>query len=372
MPTFVSVHSCRHGTGKSHLAANLAIHLARQGYRVGILDANQGGVQTLFKLDELQQDGLWNKCLWSRPCQAELVADGLPFLAVEMGHIAVLGQGVCLMANGMKVGEVSQWLRHGEDPDQISQGFLNLGDRLKLDYLLLEHPPGIHENVLLTLAFVDVLLLVLKMEQQDYQGTSVLIDLARRLSIPDLWLVPNQVSAEFQCKQVQQRLESTLGASVAGVLPFTEDLLTFASQGIFCQQFPNHPWSVEVGAIAQCLIHPRRGASSVDTSSASRQPESHPRSASAKLAGLRMLDLLTLPDPQRQTLNWMLRQGSVTLAQIATQTGQDNEQVNAFLASLVERGFVKITETDGEIRYVPNLVARQTAIGRDFWTLLDP
>ncbi|WP_333417166.1 P-loop NTPase [Microcoleus sp. herbarium8] len=40
MSKIVSIHSYRGGTGKSNSTANLAVAVARKGYRVGIVDTD--------------------------------------------------------------------------------------------------------------------------------------------------------------------------------------------------------------------------------------------------------------------------------------------------------------------------------------------
>jgi anion-transporting ArsA/GET3 family ATPase len=46
----VSIHSFRGGTGKSNLAANLAVQLGRRGMRVGVIDTDiqSPGIHVLF------------------------------------------------------------------------------------------------------------------------------------------------------------------------------------------------------------------------------------------------------------------------------------------------------------------------------------
>ena len=60
MPLIVSVHSFRGGTGKSNATANLAILMAAQGRRVGVVDTDiqSPGIHVLFALDE-QRDTLY-------------------------------------------------------------------------------------------------------------------------------------------------------------------------------------------------------------------------------------------------------------------------------------------------------------------------
>jgi len=62
MPTIVSIQSIRHGIGKSNLTANLAVSIARRGWRVGIIDTDPmaPGIHALFNLDERHVDAVLN------------------------------------------------------------------------------------------------------------------------------------------------------------------------------------------------------------------------------------------------------------------------------------------------------------------------
>jgi amino acid permease len=65
-------------------------------------------------------------------------------------------------------------------------------------------------------------------------------------------------------------------------------------------------------------------------------------------AGLHLADVLTLPDPSCQLINWMIRQGEVRLTEAVAHTGQDEGAVRAMLGELVEQGFVQEVEGRGK------------------------
>jgi MinD-like ATPase involved in chromosome partitioning or flagellar assembly len=65
----ISTHSFRGGTGKSNTTANLAVLVARAGYRVGVIDTDiqSPGIHVIFQLPESRieralNDYLWGKC----------------------------------------------------------------------------------------------------------------------------------------------------------------------------------------------------------------------------------------------------------------------------------------------------------------------
>jgi hypothetical protein len=60
--------------------------------------------------------------------------------------------------------------------------------------------------------------------------------------------------------------------------------------------------------------------------------------------GLSLSDVLTLPDAQRQLVNWMLRQGEVSLAQVAAHCRQPADAARRLLSPLVQQGLVRERE----------------------------
>ena len=96
-----------------------------------------------------------------------------------------------------------------------------------------------------------MLLIILRPDQQDYQGTAVTVDVARRLDIPRMFLVVNKVLSSFDFAEVKRTIiEETYDCQVAGVLPLSEDVVRLASVGIFCLHYPDHPFTQGLIAIA--------------------------------------------------------------------------------------------------------------------------
>ena len=63
---------------------------------------------------------------------------------------------------------------------------------LSLDLLLLDTHPGLNEETLLSIAVSDAVVIVLRPDQQDYEGTSVTVRVARKLKVPQMMLVVNK------------------------------------------------------------------------------------------------------------------------------------------------------------------------------------
>ena len=252
MAKIVSVHSFRGGTGKSNTTANIAAIIAQTGKRVGVIDTDiqSPGIHVLFGLDEEKMDKSLNDYLWGRCSIEEAAYDVTPVLKMGDGGVAVMGGGIHLIPSSIKAGEIARVLREGYDVSLLNDGFRELIKRLRLDYLLIDTHPGLNEETLLSITISDVLVIILRPDQQDFQGTAVTVDVARKLEVPRLLLMVNKVLSSFDHEAVKRQVEKIYGAPVAGVLPLTEDMVGLGSSDLFCIRFPDHPLTQRLREVA--------------------------------------------------------------------------------------------------------------------------
>lgn len=254
MGEIISIHSFRGGTGKSNLAANIGTILARKGLRVGIVDTDiqSPGVHVLFGFDDTHLEKALNDYLWGRAPIEEIA---YPIKSVgQAGELNDLK--LWLIPSSIRTNEIARVLREGYDVSLLNQGFHTLIRKLELDYLLIDTHPGLNEETLLSIAISNVLCVILRPDQQDFQGTAVTVDIARKLEVPKLRLVINKVLQRLDFNQLKHDIETTYGATVSGVLPLSEDVVMNASASIFVALYPEHPWSKTLEAIAEDLIAP--------------------------------------------------------------------------------------------------------------------
>jgi MinD-like ATPase involved in chromosome partitioning or flagellar assembly len=247
MGAIISVHSFRGGTGKSNLTANLSTALALTGKRVGIVDTDiqSPGIHVIFNLDENQINRALNDYLWGHCAIEDTAYDITP------APVLALGGKLYLIPSSIKTGEIARVLREGYDVDRLGDGFAHLLETLRLDYLFIDTHPGLNEETLLSLAISDALVLILRPDRQDFQGTAVTVEVARKLEVPNLWLVINKALPSLDFAALKQRVEDTYHATVAAVLPQSEDMMRLASGGVFCLQHPDHPLTHELFALAE-------------------------------------------------------------------------------------------------------------------------
>jgi MinD-like ATPase involved in chromosome partitioning or flagellar assembly len=250
MPQIISVHSYRGGTGKSNITASLATLLATSGRRVGVVDTDiqSPGIHILFGLDEAEMRHSLNDYLWGICHIKETAHDVTPRLSGE-----ITGR-VFLIPSSMKAGDIARVLREGYDVGVLRDGFHELIEALKLDVLMIDTHPGLNEETLLSIALSDALAIVLRPDQQDYQGTSVTVEVARKLDVPRLVLIVNKVPSVFDVADVRARVEQTYGCEVAAVLPHSDEIMTLASAGIFVLRYPDHPITAALKQVAAKLV----------------------------------------------------------------------------------------------------------------------
>lgn len=250
MTKIISIHSFRGGTGKSNLTSNLAATIALAGKRVGVVDTDiqSPGIHVLFGMDESQIIRSLNDYLWGR-CRIEETAYDV---TNRLGQ-ATLG-ALFLIPSSIKAGEIARVLREGYDVSLLNDGFQDIGARLRLDYLLIDTHPGLNEETLLSIAISEVLILIMRPDRQDFQGTAVTVDVARKLDVPQMLLVINKALPSFDLAQLKQQVEDAYHAPVAGILPLSEEVVRLASSDLFSIRFPDDPWSVEIRKIAQQVM----------------------------------------------------------------------------------------------------------------------
>jgi MinD-like ATPase involved in chromosome partitioning or flagellar assembly len=250
MSKIISIHSFRGGTGKSNTTANVASLLAAEGHRVGVIDTDiqSPGIHVLFGLDEGNITHSLNDYLWGKCDIEQTVHDVTPGLDAN-----IKGQ-VFLIPSSIKVGEIARVLREGYDVGLLNDGFHELVEGLELGVLMIDTHPGLNEETLLSIAISDVLGVILRPDQQDYQGTGVTMDVARKLDVPRIVLIVNKVPSVFDLAEVKTRVEQTYDCEVAAVLPHSDEMMVLASTGIFALRYPDHPVTAALKQVAAALV----------------------------------------------------------------------------------------------------------------------
>ena len=139
----IAVSSGKGGVGKSTIAANLAVSLARAGYRVGLLDADIFGpsVPTLFHLEDFQPYG-------------EMVGDKQMIVPAEKYGVKILSIGFFVRPE-----QATVW--RGPMASNALKQLISEANWGELDYFILDTPPGtsdIHLTLLQELSITGAII----------------------------------------------------------------------------------------------------------------------------------------------------------------------------------------------------------------------
>ena len=173
----VAVSSGKGGVGKSTVSANLAISLARMGYRVGLLDADIFG-PSMPKMFDVED---------ARPYSVHV--DGRDLIE------PVEKYGVKLLSIGFFVNPETATLWRGSMASNALKQLIADANWGELDYLILDTPPGtsdIHLTLLQTLAITGAVV-VSTPQQVALADARKGVDMYRneKVNVPILGLVEN-------------------------------------------------------------------------------------------------------------------------------------------------------------------------------------
>jgi MinD-like ATPase involved in chromosome partitioning or flagellar assembly len=237
------------------MSANLAVMVAKAGHRVALIDTDiqSPGVHVLFKLDDSRTKHKLNDFLWGKCRIEEAAYDVTDSVAGETTPDGERPR-LFLIPASVDSNAIGKILREGYDVGLLNDGFQQLGERLKLDYLFIDTHPGVNEETLLSIAVSDLLLLVMRPDNQDFQGTAVTAELARRLDVRKMLMIVNKVPPSMDREALAARVKDLYQADVAGVLPLNEEIVNVASGAIFTNYFPNHAFTRNLALVAKRVI----------------------------------------------------------------------------------------------------------------------
>jgi septum site-determining protein MinD len=250
MAKIISIHSFRGGTGKSNMTANVATLLAAGGQRIGVVDTDiqSPGIHVLFGMSQETMSRSLNDYLWGR-CEIAAAAHDVT-ASLDEG----LAGRVFLIPSSSNASDIARVMHDGYDVALLNDGFRKLIRELELDALIIDTHPGLNEETLLSIAVCEALAIVMRPDQQDYEGTSVAVSVARKLSVPRMVLVVNNTPTAFDFDDVKERVETTYECEVAAVLPHSEELMILSSGGVFALRYPDHPVTALYRQVATCLM----------------------------------------------------------------------------------------------------------------------
>lgn len=173
----IGVSSGKGGVGKSTVTSNLAVALAREGYRVGVLDAD------IFGPSMPKMFGVENETLYMHRVEGrELI-------------IPIERYGVKLLSIGFLVDKNAPVLWRGGMASNALKQLICDADWGELDYFLIDMPPGtsdIHLTLVQTLAITGVVIVTTPQEVALADARKgIAMFTGEKVNVPVLGLVEN-------------------------------------------------------------------------------------------------------------------------------------------------------------------------------------
>ena len=289
MAQIIAIHAFRRGTGKSALAANLAVIWAAEGRRVGLVDLSRQfpSLASLFDLKQNRPPYSFSHYLADK-CTIEEATENLTgqfgpqikgqlFVASSWAPSSPTGPSWPPSSptgpswppssptgpswppssptgpNRADPADLGTLASRQYDLGKLAHGFYELVESFALDILILDTQAGLNEESFISITLSDLLAVVLRPDQQHYQGTAVMMQLARHLKVPRSVLVINAVPAVFDFVQIQEQLENNYQSEVAAVLPYDQEMMTVAGGEIFALRYADHPLTVALKQLAAKL-----------------------------------------------------------------------------------------------------------------------
>lgn len=217
--TTVVVHSFMRDSRKANLTAQLAALSVAEGRQTGVVEADVlvPELHTKYRLDAGGMGPTFNDYLMDR-CALEDAAIKLD----SQGGLTGTGALVFVPSSADPT-DRSGLLQQRVDVTKLDAGFSALTEAYNLDLLFVNAPAGLDEISLSCIALADVLIVALRLDKEDTHGTSVILDLAQRLNVPEVLLVVARVSDEYDPQEVRREVEAAYGYRTPVVLTVADE-----------------------------------------------------------------------------------------------------------------------------------------------------
>ncbi len=240
----IAVASGKGGVGKSTFSVNLAVSLAQQGKRVGLMDADMYGPSVPIMM------GINKR----------------PDINESKKIVPIEKFGIQLMSLGFLIPEDAPAIWRGPIVMQVTTQFLKDVDWGELDFLVIDLPPGTGDIQLTLVQTVPINYAIVVSTPQDIS----LVDAKKafgmfdKVNVPVFGIVENM--SYFVCPHCEKRSDifkhggakaaaEKLGVNFLGEIPIVEDICELSDSGEpFMTKDRNHEVKAVLNKIADSLI----------------------------------------------------------------------------------------------------------------------
>ena len=247
MPKIICFHSFRGGTGKTTLIANLGVALVLLGKRVGVVDFDLKAPTMQSMLHVSVEEARWklNDYLLKTCNSKDLVLDISERFGIKVG-------GLFFVPASSDADDIVKTIEDGYEVSLFSRCVREMADDFDLDYVLLDTHSGIDEDVILSMAVSDIIVEVVRVDEQSLTGAYASLQVIRKIG-KRIYLLANMVPKDAE-DAVENVLEERLKANVLGMIPFLDDVWAAKDEGILVVGRPSHRFSIIMKELAEKLL----------------------------------------------------------------------------------------------------------------------
>jgi MinD-like ATPase involved in chromosome partitioning or flagellar assembly len=246
MSQTITLHSFHRGVGKTFAAVNLTVAMAVNGWRVAIVDTSlqSPGVHYPFGIREDTIEYSLNDYLHGRCDIQQATYNITPQIQTEMrGEIFLTPASIAAE-------DILQIVRTGYNLDVFHKGLDDLTDKLNLDAIVIDTHAGLDEQSLKLIALSDTLIILMRLEQQEYQGTGVIVDVARKLDVSDVQIAASQTPPVYSAPQIEQQVKNAYHCPLLMSLPYSSEVIGLGGAELFLPRYPGHPITTQLNQAA--------------------------------------------------------------------------------------------------------------------------
>jgi len=252
----IVIHSYKGGTGKTAVAANLAVIYARQGYNVCLIDYDlrAPNLNVLFNVTPSK----WFNDFLEGHCDIKATLVDVNSAYATKGRLALSLSDPAKTEEMIRMNEKLEM----KALKRILKGKADLSS-MGFDIIILDTAPGLHYSSANAMIASEGVAVILRPNRSDMVGTKELVrivfgrldHLRENIKIIVNNFVPkSETTYEEERKQLIEHISDFVGLPVIDVIRHYCELLRGTEEAIYASVFPEHPFVLALKYVADQLL----------------------------------------------------------------------------------------------------------------------
>lgn len=252
MAKIVAITSFRRGTGKTTIACSLAVSLAQQGWRVGLIDMDflSPSIHNFLNLKQQENPVYLNDILLGAHLY---IADAAIDVTRQFVAPTSMGKLYAVLASPFP-NAFTQRPQRDINADRFLAGCQEMANYLNLDIVLIDTHSGLNGSSIKAITICDVNVAIMALDKQHYHGTAIMVDLAHVLDIKEIMVIANTTPKRLTALEIADQIERTYEADLLGIIPLSMAIADTSSSGVFIADYNEHPIKNTFDQIARNLM----------------------------------------------------------------------------------------------------------------------